>query len=68
MCLFYRYYMYIMPLLCFVVPTVIPVYFWNETWTNAYFVSTILRYTFTLNMTWLVNSAAHLFGSKPYDQ
>ena len=60
--------MVIMPLLCFIIPTIIPVMLWNETWTNAYFIAAILRYTFTLNMTWLVNSAAHLFGSQPYDK
>jgi len=49
-------------------PTVIPVVCWNETWLNAYFIPTVLRYVFTLNMTWLVNSAAHLFGNKPYDK
>lgn len=27
----------------------------------------ILRYCFTLHMTWLVNSAAHMFGNRPYD-
>lgn len=57
-----------MPLLCFIVPTIIPVYCWNETWGNGYFVPTVLRYVYTLNMTWLVNSAAHMFGNKPYDK
>ncbi|XP_076174906.1 acyl-CoA Delta-9 desaturase isoform X2 [Ptiloglossa arizonensis] len=63
-----KYYKIIMPLLCFVMPTVVPVVCWNETWSNAYFVPAILRYVFTLNITWLVNSAAHLFGNKPYDR
>ena len=63
-----RHYKVLMPLLCFVMPTVVPVLCWNETWSNAYFVPTILRYVFTLNATWLVNSAAHLFGNKPYDK
>ncbi|XP_051171614.1 acyl-CoA Delta-9 desaturase-like isoform X1 [Leptopilina boulardi] len=63
-----KYYTILMPLFCFVIPTLIPVLLWNETWTNAYFIPTILRYVFTLNMTWLVNSAAHLFGNKPYDR
>nr|XP_033329812.1 acyl-CoA Delta(11) desaturase-like [Megalopta genalis] len=63
-----KYYVYLMPLMCFVVPTVIPVVLWEETWMNAYFIPTILRYVFTLNATWLVNSAAHLIGNKPYDR
>lgn len=65
---YFRYYVVLMPLMCFILPTVIPVVFWNETWMNAYFIPTVFRYVFTLNMTWLVNSAAHLFGNKPYDK
>nr|AAY63991.1 delta-9 desaturase 3 [Lysiphlebus testaceipes] len=63
-----KYYFYLMPLVAFVLPTAIPMYFWNETYWNAMFVSTLLRYTITLNMTWLVNSAAHFFGPRPYDK
>lgn len=63
-----KYYLLLMPICCFVIPTVVPVYFWGETWTNAWFVATLFRFTFTLNMTWLVNSAAHMWGSRPYDQ
>lgn len=63
-----KYYFILMPLLCFIIPTVVPVMYWNETWTNAFFIAAVLRYTFTLNMTWLVNSAAHLFGNQPYDK
>ncbi|XP_031846077.1 acyl-CoA Delta-9 desaturase isoform X2 [Nomia melanderi] len=63
-----KYYMILMPIMCFVLPTVIPALCWNESWSNAYFISGVLRYIFTLNCTWLVNSAAHLFGNKPYDR
>ncbi|XP_076672880.1 acyl-CoA Delta-9 desaturase-like isoform X1 [Andrena cerasifolii] len=63
-----RYYLVLMPLLCFGMPTVVPVVCWNETWSNALFVSAILRYVLALNATWLVNSAAHLYGNKPYDK
>ncbi|XP_063978105.1 acyl-CoA Delta-9 desaturase-like [Diachasmimorpha longicaudata] len=63
-----RHYLVLMPFMAFVLPTIIPVHFWNETWTNSFFVATLFRYAFTLNMTWLVNSAAHIFGGKPYDR
>lgn len=63
-----KYYMILMPLMCFILPTIIPVYFWGENWTNAWFVATMFRYTFILNVTWCVNSAAHSFGNKPYDK
>jgi len=63
-----KYYLILMPIVCFLLPTVIPVYVWGETWTNAWFVAALFRYTFTLNMTWLVNSAAHMWGNRPYDK
>lgn len=57
-----------MPILCFVIPTVIPVYFWNETWLNAFMIPTILRYTIGINVVWSINSFAHTFGYRPYDK
>jgi stearoyl-CoA desaturase (Delta-9 desaturase) len=49
-------------------PTVIPVYFWNESLTIAYFVPAVMRYVGCLHATWLVNSVAHMWGWKPYDK
>ena len=34
---------------------------------TGYFVCGLLRYVYVLHCTWLVNSAAHLWGSRPYD-
>lgn len=54
-------------LLAFTIPTLIPIYCWGETISASmwYFaVRTIL----TLNITWLINSAAHLYGTRPYDK
>lgn len=62
-----KYYMIVMPIACFLLPTIIPMYFWNETFVNSFFVATMFRWTFILNATWLVNSAAHKWGDKPYD-
>lgn len=45
----------------------VPWYFWGETLWIAYFVPALLRYTLVLNATWLVNSAAHMWGNRPYD-
>ena len=53
---------------CFVAPTVVPVYLWGETFWNSLYVATLLRYCFLLNCTWMVNSVAHLWGSRPYDR
>lgn len=62
-----KYYLPSVLLFCFVIPTVVPWYLWNETLWNAYFVAVLLRYIAALNATWFVNSAAHMFGYKPYD-
>lgn len=62
-----RYYLTLMPLFCFVLPTLIPT-FWGETAWNAFYVSAVFRFVYVLNVTWLVNSAAHLWGNKPYDK
>lgn len=62
-----KYYLILMPLVCFVLPVITPMYFWGETFSNAWFVN-LLRYTVTLNATWCVNSLAHFFGGRPYDK
>jgi len=53
---------------CFVIPTSIPMYFWGESFTNSWHIAALLKYVITLNITWLVNSAAHLWGDRPYDK
>ncbi|XP_037809620.1 acyl-CoA Delta(11) desaturase-like [Lucilia sericata] len=63
-----KHYMTLMPLACFILPTVIPMYLWNESFLNAWFVATMFRWCFLLNVTWCVNSAAHKFGGRPYDK
>ncbi|CAK9830062.1 Acyl-CoA Delta-9 desaturase [Anthophora retusa] len=62
-----RLYIVLMPLLCFILPVWVPCYFWNEKLLVSWY-CTVFRYTFSLNMTWLVNSAAHIWGMKPYDK
>ncbi|XP_062535970.1 stearoyl-CoA desaturase 5 isoform X3 [Armigeres subalbatus] len=55
-------------LFCFVLPTFIPWYFFGETFSMAFFSQCFVRYVLSLNFTWLVNSAAHIYGNRPYDQ
>ena len=50
------------------VPTLVPWYLWGENVYVAFFVAFGLRYALTLHQTWLVNSAAHLWGGRPYDK
>lgn len=53
--------------MCFALPTIVCSFFWNESKINAFCIAGLLRYIFVLHSTWLVNSAAHLYGQKPYD-
>ncbi|XP_063926211.1 acyl-CoA Delta-9 desaturase-like [Zophobas morio] len=50
------------------IPIAVPIYGWNETFINSLFVSYFARYILQLHATWLINSAAHLYGTKPYDK
>ncbi|XP_001599899.2 acyl-CoA Delta(11) desaturase [Nasonia vitripennis] len=64
---FDRYYDFTMCTLCFVIPSLIIHYGWNEPWDVA-ILSVIVRYVFTLNATFCVNSLAHMLGNKPYNK
>ncbi|XP_058458284.1 acyl-CoA Delta-9 desaturase-like [Malaya genurostris] len=63
-----KYYAVLMPLLCFVIPTFLAHHYLDETLSNSWYVVAIFRYVLSLNGTWLVNSAAHIWGTKPYDR
>jgi len=52
--------------MCFVWPAQIAG-LWGEDFWNAFYVAGCLRYCVVLHFTWLVNSAAHLYGDHPYD-
>ncbi|XP_012873037.1 PREDICTED: acyl-CoA desaturase 1-like [Dipodomys ordii] len=62
-----RYYSPSVLLMCFILPTLVPWYCWGETFRHSLYV-TFLRYAVVLNVTWLVNSVAHLYGYRPYDK
>lgn len=63
-----KYYKLSVLLMCFFVPMFVPWYLWGESLWVSYFIPSLLRYTLVLNATWLVNSAAHKWGNRPYDQ
>ncbi|XP_052126578.1 acyl-CoA Delta(11) desaturase-like [Frankliniella occidentalis] len=59
---------YLFVLLCaFIIPTVIPVVAWDETWTVSSLAS-IVRVVVFINITMTVNSFAHMFGDRPYNK
>nr|AER29855.1 acyl-CoA Z6 desaturase [Planotortrix octo] len=57
----------ILALVCYIMPTAVPMYFWGETFHNAWHIMA-LRFVLCLNFISLINSAAHTFGNKPYDK
>merc|ERR1719231_1182993 len=52
---------------CFVFHALVAQRCWGETFWNGFFVPGAFRYIWVLHCTWLVNSAAHLWGERPYD-
>ena len=56
-------------LMCsFLVPTLVPCYMWGESYVHSFLVAGCLCYFFVLHGSCLVNSAAHLYGSRPYNK
>lgn len=63
-----RHYKLMYTIFALILPTSIPIYFWNEDLTVAMFTCFFCRTVIQLNATWLVNSAAHLYGTRPFDK
>lgn len=63
-----NYYVTSVILCCFILPTVIPWYFWGESLLTSFMVAGLLRYCIVLHVTWMVNSLAHWLGAKPFDK
>ncbi|KYN30215.1 Acyl-CoA Delta(11) desaturase [Trachymyrmex cornetzi] len=62
-----KYFLVLKFIFAFLLPVMLPVYGWNETWYRAFVSQIILRYVLLLNFIWCVNSVAHIWGSRPYD-
>jgi len=63
-----RHYLKLILIYSIIIPTLIPMYFWSETFLASFFYCVFFRYVYILHGTWMVNSAAHLYGSRPYDK
>ncbi|XP_063827537.1 acyl-CoA Delta-9 desaturase-like [Ostrinia nubilalis] len=63
-----KYYYPLYILFAIYIPVAVPVYYFNEPWLESFLVCYFMRYVLQLNGTWLVNSAAHLYGTRPYDK
>ncbi|KAM0725348.1 Acyl-CoA Delta-9 desaturase [Formica fusca] len=63
-----KYYLSLQLFFGFILPTIIPVYLWNETWARAIISQIFIRYIITLHTVWTINSIAHAWGTRPYDK
>ncbi|CAG4945659.1 unnamed protein product [Colias eurytheme] len=63
-----KYYFYIFAVSSVLIPVGVPYYFFGEPFLTSLLVCFFARYVVQLNGTWLVNSAAHLYGTRPYDK
>ena len=63
-----KYYKELLFIIYALIPTLIPYYFWSESLLTSFFVCVMFRHCMTLNITWCVNSVAHMWGTRPYDK
>ncbi|XP_043484110.1 acyl-CoA Delta(11) desaturase-like [Leptopilina heterotoma] len=55
-------------LMAFILPTLVPVFFWNESWYWAIITQCFIRYEAVVHAISSINSFSHMFGYKPYDR
>lgn len=58
---------WLMPFACFLLPAVMSMVLAGDSYWRGLAIAGFLRYVCVLHITWLVNSAAHWWGSRPYD-
>lgn len=63
----HRHFWWLSVMFTVLVPSYIPVLLWGEKFWSSFIFSFMVRYMITLHGTWLVNSAAHYYGHRPYD-
>ena len=63
-----KYFIPLKVIFCFLLPTAVPIYLWGEEFQIAFMTQCIFRYISSLNFTWSVNSAAHMWGTRPFDK
>lgn len=57
-----------MPFFSFLLPALIPWCLNGDSFSNCWYIASVQRYIMSVHFTWLVNSAAHIWGMKPYDK
>ncbi|KAK7584088.1 hypothetical protein V9T40_005051 [Parthenolecanium corni] len=64
----HKYYWHIILPISFIIPGIIPWYFWSENFIVSNCVAVYLRWVFWLHATFTINSLAHFYGMKPFDK
>ena len=64
----FRHYLKLVALIGFVLPTALPVLLWGESWLYAFALCVGFRHCLSTHNICLINSAAHLYGTKPYNR
>lgn len=64
----HRHFWWLSILFNLLIPTAVPCILWQEKVFTSFIFSFMIRYLVTLHGTWLVNSAAHTLGTRPYDK
>ncbi|SPP89933.1 acyl-CoA desaturase [Drosophila guanche] len=68
-CMFQRkYYIPLFALCSIILPVGVPWYFWGESLWMSFWINFNMRFTWTLNVAFFVNSVAHMYGNRPYDK
>ncbi|KAL7728088.1 hypothetical protein ACLKA6_002235 [Drosophila palustris] len=63
-----KYYIPLFALCSIILPVLVPWYFWQEDLWMSFWINFNMRFTWTLNVAFFVNSVAHMWGNKPYDK
>ncbi|XP_030369653.1 stearoyl-CoA desaturase 5 [Scaptodrosophila lebanonensis] len=63
-----KYYIPLFALCSIVLPVMVPWYFWQESLWMSFWINFNMRFCWTLNVAFFVNSVAHMWGRKPYDK
>lgn len=62
------YYYILVPVFGVILPAMIPIYLWNETVKNTWYIVVLFRWAITFLAAAVVNSILHLHGNHPYDR
>ena len=62
----HRYYLFVMLLMGFALPTIVAGLGWND-WRGGFYIAAVCRLVFVHHATFCVNSLAHWLGDQPFD-